>query len=93
MAARLGGEEFAVILPRRTLESAMRLTDQIRSRLETQQWMNAQSGQLFSKITASFGVVRLGAADDAETLVTRGDTMLYQAKRAGRNRIIIEEAA
>ncbi len=90
IAARLGGEEFAVILPQTTLESATRLTDQIRNRLEAQQWMNAQSGQLFSKITASFGIVRLGENDDSETLVKRADTMLYEAKRAGRNRIIIE---
>jgi diguanylate cyclase len=93
IAARLGGEEFAVILPRQTLQSALRLTDQIRSRLEGQQWVNAQSGQRFSKITASFGVVRLGEADNEETLVKRADTMLYEAKRAGRNRIITEEAA
>jgi diguanylate cyclase len=93
IAARLGGEEFAVILPQTTLESATRLTDQIRNRLEAQQWMNAQSGQLFSKITASFGIVRLGESDDSETLVKRADTMLYEAKRAGRNRIIIEDTA
>jgi diguanylate cyclase len=90
IAARLGGEEFAVILPQTTIENATRLTDQIRTRLEAQQWMNAQSGQLFSKITASFGIVRLGEKDDPETLVKRADTMLYEAKRTGRNRIIIE---
>ncbi|WP_158815852.1 GGDEF domain-containing protein [Methylocapsa sp. S129] len=93
IAARLGGEEFAVILPQTTLESATRLTDQIRGRLEAQQWMNAQSGQLFSKITASFGIVRLSEKDDSETLVKRADTMLYEAKRTGRNRIIIEDTA
>jgi diguanylate cyclase len=93
IAARVGGEEFAVILPQTTLESATALTDQIRSRLETQQWMNAQSGQLFSKITASFGIVRLGEKDDAETLVKRADTMLYEAKRTGRNRIVIDGKA
>jgi diguanylate cyclase len=93
IAARLGGEEFAVILPQTNLESATRLTDQIRARLEAQQWMNAQSGQLFSKITASFGIVQLGEADDSETLVKRADTMLYEAKRAGRNRIIIDGKA
>lgn len=93
VAARLGGEEFAVILPQTTLERAMRLTDQIRSRLEAQEWLNAQSGQLFNKITASFGIVRLGEQDDSESLVKRADTMLYEAKRAGRNCIIIEEKA
>jgi diguanylate cyclase len=93
IAARLGGEEFAVILPRTNLESATRLTDQIRSRLEKQQWMNAQSGQLFSKITASFGIVQLDDSDDSETLVKRADTMLYEAKRAGRNRIIVDAKA
>jgi diguanylate cyclase len=91
-AARFGGEEFAVILPQTTLERATRLTDQIRSRLEAQQWMNAQSGQQFSQITASFGIVRLGENDDPETLVKRADTMLYEAKRSGRNRIIIESS-
>jgi diguanylate cyclase len=93
IAARIGGEEFAVILPQTTLENATRLTDQIRGRLEAQQWMNAQSGQLFNKITASFGIVRLGETDDCETLVKRADTLLYEAKRSGRNRIIIDDAA
>ena len=93
VAARFGGEEFAIILPQTQLESATRLTDQIRSRLEAQQWMNAQSGQLFSKITASFGIVRLGETDDVETLLKRADTMLYEAKRTGRNRIVVEDKA
>ena len=93
IAVRFGGEEFAVILPQTSLEIATRLTDQIRSRLEAQEWMNAQSGQLFSKITASFGIVRLNDKDDCETLVKRADMMLYEAKRAGRNRIIIEDRA
>lgn len=90
-AARFGGEEFAIILPRMTLDEATQLTEQIRSRLEAQQWMNSQSGQLFSKITASFGVVQLGESDDEETLLKRADTMLYGAKRAGRNRIAVED--
>jgi diguanylate cyclase len=93
IAARLGGEEFAMILPQTSLENATRLTDQIRARLEGQQWKNAKSGQLFSKITASFGIVRLAEHDDTETLVKRADTMLYEAKRSGRNCIIIEQGA
>jgi diguanylate cyclase len=92
-AARFGGEEFAVILPQTSLEHAKRLTDQIRNRLETQEWINLQNGRLYSRITASFGVVRLGEDDDRETLVNRADAMLYQAKRAGRNRIMVESAA
>jgi diguanylate cyclase len=92
-AARFGGEEFAIILPQTTIASAALLVEQIRSRLEAQQWMNAKSGQLFSKITASFGIVRLNSGDDAEGLLKRADAMLYEAKRAGRNRIASEAAA
>jgi diguanylate cyclase len=93
IAARIGGEEFAVILPQTRLEDAVQLIDLIRRQLEAQQWMNAQSGQLFSNITASFGVVRLGQKDNEETLLRRADTMLYEAKRSGRNCIICESAA
>jgi len=93
VAARIGGEEFAIILPRTRLEDAVQLTDVIRRQLEAQQWMNAQSGQLFSNITASFGIVRLGQKDNEETLLRRADTMLYEAKRSGRNCIICESSA
>jgi diguanylate cyclase len=93
IAARVGGEEFAVILPQTPLDDAVQLIDVIRRRLEAQQWMNAQTGKLFSNITASFGIVRLGEKDDVETLLRRADTMLYEAKRSGRNCIICETAA
>jgi diguanylate cyclase len=93
IAARIGGEEFAIILPQTRLEDAAQLTDVIRRRLEAQQWMNAQSGQMFSNITASFGVVHLGDKDSEESLLRRADAMLYEAKRSGRNCIICEGAA
>lgn len=91
IAARIGGEEFAMILPQTPLEGAVQLTDAIRCRLEAQQWMNAKSGKLFSNITASFGIVRLGEKDDPEALLKRADAMLYEAKRSGRNCIICEK--
>ena len=93
VAARIGGEEFAIILPQTPLEAAVQLTDAIRCRLEAQQWMNAKNGKLFTNITASFGIVRLGDADDPEALLKRADAMLYEAKRAGRNCIICEKEA
>jgi diguanylate cyclase len=93
LAARIGGEEFAVILPKTKLENAVQFTDVVRCRLEAQQWMNARNGQLFDNITASFGVVRFREKDDVETLLRRADAMLYEAKRAGRNCIICETMA
>lgn len=91
-AARVGGEEFSIILPQTTVKSAAVLVEQIRGKLEAQQWKNAQNGQLFSKITASFGIARLGRDDDPETLAKRADAMLYEAKRSGRNRIVADAA-
>jgi diguanylate cyclase len=90
VAARLGGEEFALILPRTAIETAEGLVDQVRTQLEAQQWTNAENGASFGNITASFGVVRLGKFDDAESLVKRADAMLYEAKRSGRNCIVSE---
>jgi diguanylate cyclase len=92
-AARLGGEEFAIILPQTSLASACVVIEQIRSRFESQQWMNEQTGKIFSKITASFGIVRLGEADDLEKLMKRADALLYKAKADGRNCIVAEAAA
>jgi len=92
-AARIGGEEFAIILPQTTVGSASVLVEQIRGKLEAQQWKNVQNGQLFSGITASFGVAGLGEREDAESLIKRADALLYDAKRGGRNRIAREANA
>jgi diguanylate cyclase len=90
--ARLGGEEFALILPHTALDAAVRLTDQIRTQFEAMEWMNIHNGELLSAITASFGIVLLGESDDCESLINRADTMLYEAKRSGRNRIVIQQS-
>ncbi len=92
-AARIGGEEFAIILPQTTIVSATVLVEQIRGKLEAQQWKNVQNGQQFSGITASFGIAGLGDHDDPESLVKRADTLLYDAKRGGRNQIVREASA
>jgi diguanylate cyclase len=89
-AARIGGEEFAIILPQTTVGSAAVLVEQIRGKLEAQQWKNVQNGQQFSGITASFGIAGLGEKEDAESLVNRADALLYEAKRGGRNRVVRE---
>jgi diguanylate cyclase len=89
-AARIGGEEFAIILPQTTIGSAAVLVEQIRGKLEAQQWKNVQNNQLFSGITASFGIAGLGAKDNPELLVNRADALLYEAKRGGRNRVVRE---
>jgi diguanylate cyclase len=92
-AARIGGEEFAILLPQTTLAAAAVLVEQIRSKLEAQQWKNVQSGQQFSGITASFGIAGLDGKEDAQSLIKRADALLYDAKRGGRNRVVREASA
>ena len=91
--ARYGGEEFAIILPETRLESAKQLTERMRSQVEGMELAVSESGQEIGKVTASFGVAELGAADDADALIQRADAKLYEAKCAGRNRVAADQAA
>ena len=91
--ARFGGEEFAIILPETELDDADRLTENIRSQLESKELAVNTSGQPIGKITASFGIAQLDERDDADTLVKRADARLYEAKCAGRNRVVVDRAA
>lgn len=79
MLARYGGEEFVLILPGTALDEAMRRAEQIRAGFaEAQQ-----------PITLSIGVAAQvpQASVTAIDLLCKADTALYQAKRAGRNRV------
>jgi diguanylate cyclase (GGDEF)-like protein len=85
--ARLGGEEFVVVLPRTDLSTAVKVTDRLRRTLEARDVMNRRSGTSYGKVTASFGVASLNAGETGNDLLRRADEALYAAKRAGRNRV------
>lgn len=86
--ARVGGEEFGMLLSASTSENAALLAEQLRRVIaETPVIFNEQS---FS-ITASFGVA--GGVLDIDSLVKRSDAAMYQAKESGRNCVVCDNHA
>jgi diguanylate cyclase len=82
---RLGGEEFAVLLPGLDLASAVRIAEDCRSKLA--QLDTRESGYSFV-VTASFGVTSTTQSGyDLSRLLSHADQMLYRAKKEGRNRV------
>lgn len=85
LAARLGGEEFALILPETELAGAATVAEQLRA--ETEALVSASEGSEI-KVTISIGCAELTPDDqDGLSLFRRSDEKLYEAKSAGRNRI------
>jgi diguanylate cyclase (GGDEF)-like protein len=85
VAARIGGEEFALVLPETQVEGAQFVAEKIREVIQT-------SPDFGHPITVSIGISALSGADiKAETLVKEADLALYEAKQTGRNRICVFE--
>lgn len=80
-AVRLGGEEFAVVLPETGLPQALRLAERLRRAVE------ALKVPLAERLSASFGVAQAGPKDSPLSLLKRADEAMYQAKRLGKNRV------
>lgn len=90
-AARYGGEEFAMILPGIAAEQAKQVADRIRRTLSAKDLVKVSSGESLGRITASIGIAGLTHADTAASLIERADRCLYMAKKAGRDRTVMEE--
>jgi diguanylate cyclase (GGDEF)-like protein len=85
VAARIGGEEFAVWLPGATLDLGKRIAERIRIKLGTTAW--EWQGRHWP-LSASFGVAACPeTTDDPAHLPGQADAALYVAKRSGRNRV------
>jgi diguanylate cyclase (GGDEF)-like protein len=86
-AARWGGEEFAVLLPKTDSSGAMNIAEQIRNGVEKMSIPCTDARA--AKITASIGVATIYPAPDSssEQLILKADEALYKAKAAGRNRV------
>lgn len=86
--ARVGGEEFAVILPRCDQERGRELAERIRERVAA---MRVEHHQQVLRVTVSLGLATWNPGDTTspDELVERADQALYQAKHAGRNRVAL----
>ncbi|MDE1349390.1 GGDEF domain-containing protein [Vibrio aestuarianus] len=87
-AYRFGGEEFVLIVPNKTLRIARQFAESLRRSLEKLSVKDRRSGKLVGNITASFGVAEWQLGDTSETLIERADSLLYEAKQLGRNRVM-----
>ncbi len=88
-AARYGGEEFLCVLPRCTRGEAAGVAERVRSAIADGP-MDVLEGPL--SITMSLGVATAGMQVGGDALVRAADAALYQAKHAGRNRVVAAEA-
>ena len=85
--ARLGGEEFAILLPETAMQEALAVAERVRAAVEN---IRVKSlGDVELRFTVSIGVAEQQPEDKSEEqLVGLADTALYQAKTSGRNRVV-----
>lgn len=89
IAARYGGEEFALVFPDADGDAALKVCERIRSRFEAIEWSRRHVGLA---VTLSAGIARWRDDMDAGTLLALSDAALYEAKRGGRNRVVLSRS-
>ncbi|NNL90283.1 MAG: GGDEF domain-containing protein [Marinicaulis sp.] len=87
VVARYGGEEFAIILPNTSQKDAVNLANTIREAISRRKLVDRATNEPLGSITMSFGVARLSPISSSESIIKDADAALYDAKRAGRNRV------
>ena len=88
VVGRWGGEEFIVLLPETELAGGRTALEKVRARLSAQPvpW-----GEAALAVTVSVGVTAFAKGERVEDVVARADEALYEAKRAGKNRVVAAE--
>lgn len=85
-AARLGGEEFVVLMPGASLADATGAAERL-----CREMANRVRAKPPTSITASFGVATLESSESGAALLARADAALYLAKTGGRNRVVADQ--
>ncbi|MEX1250588.1 MAG: GGDEF domain-containing protein [Hyphomonas sp.] len=85
---RWGGEEFVVLMSDSTPEKARVVCERLRNRIQSSL---INTGEFQVRITASFGFCMLGSGADVNGVIEAADRALYEAKRLGRNCVVMGE--
>ncbi len=88
--SRYGGDEFAIVLTVSELTHAQQLADSICQFFYESKFKMKRTGEIVGKLTVSIGAAYLRPDDDVDSWFGRADTLLYNAKGAGRNRAMVE---
>ena len=89
VAARVGGDEFVVLMPGKSLATAASLAEKIRSAAQRTLIVRPDGGQFAGEVTLSLGAATGRPGETLESLRHRADGALYEAKAAGRNRVAL----
>ena len=87
VCGRWGGEEFLVLLPETSIESAMQVVERIRTGMEQVQLRFSEDDT--ARVTASFGLTRYRLGESFSDTINRADAGLLKAKMEGRNRVVV----
>jgi diguanylate cyclase len=86
--ARFGGEEFLILLPETTIEAATATMTRLQRELTKHFFMHENEKVL---ITFSAGVALRAPNEDQTTLIQRADKAMYEAKKTGKNRVVVAD--
>jgi len=86
--ARVGGEEFAFLLPATDKDGALMLANRLRKAIEDYPYRDVLDVPM--RVTASIGVATVTRSDTALELLKVADRALYRAKKKGRNRVCVD---
>lgn len=92
LAARIGGEEFVVLLPDTPREGALTVAQSIRRAVETARIVKPSTNEEIRRVTISIGVTEIASGETLEIGLARADQALYRAKEGGRNRVEFVQA-
>lgn len=91
LAARTGGEEFALLLPAHDLDAARQLAERARLAIAASRIHRRGEEGTIERVTASLGVALYRDGEAATDFVDRADRALYQAKSIGRDRVTVAD--
>ena len=86
IVGRLGGEEFGILLSTDSIEQAQSVTERLRATLEKSK---VDTGSQPLNITGSFGLAEAKPGETLDNLYHRADAACYEAKRNGRNQVVV----